>query len=156
MMFHRLMWTHFVYYILAIRLFLSLSLNLTSHFSNFADFRQLQISNAWTKYYEILPAHTKTPHDTTHKIASLYFEFKYHFSTLQRKFRLLLNKGVHKEMLFMNNEIKFIEWRPVWIACLSYFLDPNMRGFLHSWMLLWSQTLVVNWLNYFFYIIPLE
>ena len=33
MMFHRLMWTNFVYYILDIRLYLSLSVNLTSHFS---------------------------------------------------------------------------------------------------------------------------
>ena len=41
MMFHRLMWTNFVYYILDIRLYLSLSVNLTSHFSNFADLRQL-------------------------------------------------------------------------------------------------------------------
>ena len=84
----------FVYYILAIRLFLSLSVDLTSHFSNFVAFRQLQILNARTKYYEILPAHTKTPHNTTHKITNRYFEFKYHFSTLQKKFRLLLNKGV--------------------------------------------------------------
>ena len=41
MMFHRLMWTNFVYYILDICLYLSLYVNLTSHFSNFADFRQL-------------------------------------------------------------------------------------------------------------------
>ena len=52
----------------------SLSLNLSSHFSNFADFRQLQIPNAHTKYYEILAAHSKTPHN--------------------KKIRLLLNKGV--------------------------------------------------------------
>ena len=80
-----------------------LSVNLiTSHFSNFADYRQLQIPNARTKYYEILPAHTKTTHDTTNKIVSLYFEFKYHYSTLQNKFRLLLNKGVdrHKYLYF--------------------------------------------------------
>ena len=79
---------------LDIRLFLSLSVDLTSHFANFADFRQLQILNARTKYYEILPAHTTTPHNTINKITNRYFEFKYHFSTLQKKFRLLLNKGV--------------------------------------------------------------
>ena len=94
MMFHRLMWTNFAYNILDIRLYLSVSMNLTSHFSNFAEFRQLQIPNAQTKYYEILPARTKTHHNTTHKIANWYFEFKYHFSTLQKRFRLLLNKGV--------------------------------------------------------------
>ena len=64
-------------------------------FSNFADFRQLQIPNARKKYYEILPAHTKTPHNKTHEIANRSFEFKYHFLILQNKFRLLLNKGVH-------------------------------------------------------------
>ena len=91
-MLHRLMWTKSFYYILAIRLFLSLPVDLTSHFSNF---RQLQIPNARTKYYEILLARTKTPHNTTHKITNRYCEFKYHFSTLQKKFRLLLNKGVY-------------------------------------------------------------
>ena len=85
---------NFVDYILAIRLFLSLYVNLTSHFSNFVGFRQLQIPNARTEYYEISPAYSRTPHNTTHKIASLYLEFKYHFLTLQKKFRLLLNKGV--------------------------------------------------------------
>ena len=67
------------------RLYLSLSVNLTSHFFfNFADLRELQTPNAQTKYYDILPAHIKTTHDTTHKIANQYFEFEYHFSTLQK------------------------------------------------------------------------
>ena len=74
----------FVYHILAIRLYHNLSVNLTSHFLYFADFRQQQIPNAGTKCYEILPAHTKTPHYTTHKIANRYFESEYHFSTLQK------------------------------------------------------------------------
>ena len=85
MMFRRLMWTNFVYYILDIRLYLSLSVNLTSHISNFADFRQLQIPNVRTKYYEIFPAHTKKTHNKTHRIANRYFEFKYHFLTLKKK-----------------------------------------------------------------------
>ena len=93
MMFHRLMWTNFVYYILEIRLYLSLSVNLTSHFSNFADFRQLQIPNARTKYYEIVFAHTQTPHDKTHKIANQYFEFRYHFLTLQKKIPITFEQG---------------------------------------------------------------
>ena len=96
MMFHRLMWTNFVYYILDIRLYLSLSVNLTSNFSNFADFRHPQIPNTGTKYYEILLADTKTPHNTTHKIANRYIEFEYLFLTLRKKFRLLLNKGVDR------------------------------------------------------------
>ena len=76
---HRLMWTNFFYHILAIRFYISLSVNLTSHFSNFPDFRQLQIPNAQTKYYEILSAHIKIPHNATHKIAIRYFELKWHF-----------------------------------------------------------------------------
>ena len=86
MMFHRLMRTNFVYYILAIHLLLSLSVNLTSHFSNLADFRHLKTN-------EILPAHTKTPYNTTHKIASQYFEFRYHFLTLQKKFPITFEQG---------------------------------------------------------------
>ena len=131
MMFHRLTWTHFVYYILAIRLFLSLSMNLTSHFSNFADFRRLQISNASTKYYEILPDYTKTPHDTNHKIASLYFEYKYHFSTLQKKFRLLLNKGVN--MLFSH-------WVSLYV-CVIFHLMYSIFCRHRNWFVqyLWSM-----------------
>ena len=58
------------------RFYLSLSANLTSPFSNFADFRQLQITNAQTKYYDILAAHNKTPHNTTRKIPNRYIELK--------------------------------------------------------------------------------
>ena len=57
MMFHRLMWTNFVNYILAIHLFLSISVNSTSHFSNFTDFRQRQIPNTLTKFYLLIPRH---------------------------------------------------------------------------------------------------
>ena len=67
------------------RLYLSLSFNFTSHFSNFADLREIQTQNAQTKCYDILPAHIKTNHGTTHKITNQYFEFKYHFLTLQKK-----------------------------------------------------------------------
>ena len=58
MMSHRLVWTNFVYYILAIRPFLSLSVNLTSHF------RTLLISNNYryqtharniTRFYLLIP-----------------------------------------------------------------------------------------------------
>ena len=69
---------------------------LTPHFPNFADFRQLQISYAQTKYYEILTATMPIPRNTTRKIASWYIEFEYHLSTLQKHFRLLLKKGVYE------------------------------------------------------------
>ena len=39
-------------------------------FFNFADLTQLQTTNTQAKYCEILPAHIKTTHDTTHKIAN--------------------------------------------------------------------------------------
>ena len=74
----------FVYYTLDIRFYLSLSVNLTAHIWNFADLRQLQIPKAQTKYHEILLAHTRTPPNTTCKIANRYFELKYHFLTLQK------------------------------------------------------------------------
>ena len=34
--------------------------------------------------------------------------------------------------------------RPFWIACLSYFLGPNMCGFWHICMFTWSPNLVVD------------
>ena len=93
MMFHRLMWTNFFYYTLHIRFCISLSVNETSLFSNFADFRQLQISNAQTKYYEHLPAYTETHHNATRKITNWYFELKYHFLALQKKFAITFEQG---------------------------------------------------------------
>ena len=83
MMFHRLMLTNFVYYILAIRLY-QLFCQFNIEFFIFTDSRQQKIPNARTKYHEILLVHTKTPHNTTHKIVKWYFEFKYDFSTLQK------------------------------------------------------------------------
>ena len=140
MIFHRLMWTNFVYYFLAIRLFLSSSVNLTSHFSNFAEFRQLQIPNARMKYYEIWPAYTKTPHNTTHKIANLYFESKYHFLTLQKTFRLLLNKGVHFHKspvpkLIFHSRLDVILYEGGMITCLLALAAewiPTMGGLFHD------------------------
>ena len=55
--------------------YLSLTVILTSHFSNITYFRQQQQQNKPMKYYEILPTHT----ETTRKIANLYIEFNYHF-----------------------------------------------------------------------------
>ena len=67
--------------------------------------------------------------------------------------------GYTRKIFFMNNDIEFLnrERRTryslthfedhFWIACLSYFLDPNMCGFQFIWRVLWSQILVVNWQN---------
>ena len=59
---------------------------LTLDFSNFDDFRQLQIPNAKTitEYYVISTFDTETPYDTTHKIANWYIEFEYHLLALQK------------------------------------------------------------------------
>ena len=84
------------------------------------------------------------------------------------RYRMAKNSiGYTRKILFMNNNIKFrnIDWRTCYslvhlkiiLDCIpQLFLDPNMCGFLHIYMLLWFQNLVVNWQNYFFYIIPLE
>ena len=129
MMFHRLTRTNFVYYNLVIRFNICLSVNQTSHFSNFAHFRQLQIPNARTKYYEILPTHTETPHNTNHKIAYRYFEFRYHFVTLQKNIRLLLNKGVLTSELF---EIWWLEFSPYfhrkWMNAVRYRVSNSYTG----------------------------
>ena len=55
--------------------YLSLTVILTSHFSNITYFTQQQKQNKPMKYYEILLIHTETPRNTTRKIANLYIEF---------------------------------------------------------------------------------
>ena len=47
--------------------YLSLTVILTSHFSNIIYFRQQQQQNKPMKYFEILPTHTETPRNTTRK-----------------------------------------------------------------------------------------
>ena len=66
----------------------------------------------------------------------------------------------YKEIIFMNNDIKFltIEWRRPYpftnfkdrfgLRASVIFLDSNMCGFLFMCTLASSQTLVVNWQNY--------
>ena len=150
MMFHRLMWTNFVYYILDIRLYLSLSVNLTLHFSNFADFRQLQIPNARTKYYEILPAHTKTPHNTSHKIANRYFEFKYHFSTLQKKNRITFEQGCTCYIAASNLVPEYAFDVTEWHICSNRnnygiaIADEHYSKELDGWFILVISSLVQN------------
>ena len=85
MMFRRLIWIHFFYHFLAIRLYHEFLSQLNCHFSNITYFRQQQQQNKPMRYYEILPTHTETPRYTTRKIANLYIEFNYHFLTLQKK-----------------------------------------------------------------------
>ena len=107
MMFHRLTRTNFVYYNLVISFNLSLSVSQISHFSIFADFRQLQIPNARTKCYEILPTHTETPHDTNHKIANRYFEFRYmyHFCDITKKIPITFEQVCISDVQTLSNKI---------------------------------------------------
>ena len=93
------MWTKFVYCILAIRLFLSLSVNSTSHFSNFVDFRQLQIPNARniTKLYLLIPKHLIIQ---LTKLQFCILNLSTTFRHCRKKFRLILNKGVGTQFIF--------------------------------------------------------
>ena len=99
MMFRRLILIHFFYHFLAIRLYHEFLSQLNYHFDiaffNFSYFRQQQQQNKSMKDYEILPTQTKTPRNTTRKIANIYIEFNYHFFDIAKKFPLLLNRSVY-------------------------------------------------------------
>ena len=98
--------------------YLSLTVILTSHFSNITYFRQQQQQNKPMKYYEILPTHTETPRNTTRKIANLYIEFNYHFLTLQKKSHYFWT-GVYKTSTLC------------WICLCWVMLDPSI---LLNWL----------------------
>ena len=117
MMFRRLIWIHFFVtfglFVCITSFYLSLTVILTSHFSNITYFRQQQQQNKPMKYYEILPTHTETPRNTTRKIANLCIEFNYHFLTLRKKSHyfwtgvyLLLGELIHGwKFLFLEFQI---------------------------------------------------
>ena len=104
MMFRRLIWIHIFYhfwlFVCITSFYLSLTVILTSHFSNITYFRQQQQQNKPMKCYEIWPTHTEIPRNTTRKIANLYIEFNYHFLTLQKKSHYFWT-GVYKEKSMM-------------------------------------------------------
>ena len=61
-----------------------------------------------TKFYLLIPKHLIMQ---LTKLQSLYFEFKYHFLTLQKKIRLPLNKGVqNKNVSFINEHKRCYVW----------------------------------------------
>ena len=90
--------------------YLSLTVILTSHFSNITYFRQQQQQNKPIKYYEILRTHTETPRNTIRKVVNLYIEFNYHFLTSQKKIPLLLNRSVLKGPIV--NESSLVQVMP--------------------------------------------
>ena len=96
--------------------YLSLTVILTSHFSNITYFRQQQQQNKPMKYYEILPTHTETPRNTTRKIANVYIEFNYQFLTLQKKIPLLLNRSVQTHFLYNSFFMKEL----LYVSYMSY------------------------------------
>ena len=97
------------------------ALILTLELGNFADFTQLQIPNAQTKYYEILTTITETPHNTIRKITNWCIAFKYHLLTLQNKsdyFCTMVYGHIHT----------FIQiW--IYINCNSVVLPHNMVSY---------------------------
>ena len=112
MMFHRLMWTNFVHYILVIRPYICLSVLLIQRrilqtLLTLDNYRYQTHKWNITTFYLLIPKYhiiqlTKLQIDTLG-------EFKYHFSTSQNKFRLLLNKDVHLLVDFDRTTDCFVE-----------------------------------------------
>ena len=67
---------------------------LAARFSNITTFECSHRRDAITYTHDIFQTKCKRPHHATRKFSNLYIENKYHLLTLQKKFRLLLNKGV--------------------------------------------------------------
>ena len=67
---------------------------LVARFSNFITFECSHRRDAITYTHDIFHNECKRPHHATRQISNLYIENKNHLLTLQKKFRLLLNKGV--------------------------------------------------------------
>ena len=88
-MFQRLMWTNFFYYILAGRLYDESLSQVICHFdTGFFELCWHQITTDTKRTNKILQKFTcsfQTPRNTTRKIANRYFERIYHSSTLQKK-----------------------------------------------------------------------
>ena len=68
---------------------------LEARFSNLTEFESSHRHDAVTYPHDISQNKCKRPHYATRKISKLYIENRYHHLTLQKEFRLLLNKGVH-------------------------------------------------------------
>ena len=66
-----------------------------TRFSNLTKFECSHRRAAKTYTHDIFHDECKRPHHATWKIWNLCIENKYHHLTLENKFRLLLNKGVH-------------------------------------------------------------
>ena len=68
---------------------------LAARFSNLTIFECSHRRHVIAYTNDIFNNKCKRPHYATRKNSNLYIENKYHQLTLQKKFRLLLNKGVH-------------------------------------------------------------
>ena len=94
MMFHLLMGTTFVYYILAIYMYYTFLSPLLSFWHRIirtllilGNYRYQTRKGNITKF---LPAHSETPHNTTHKIANKHMEFKYYIFTSKKTLQYLI------------------------------------------------------------------
>ena len=110
----------------------------------FADFRLLQIPNAQTKCYEILPARSKTIHNITRKIANLCFEYKYFFLTWQKNIPTTFEQGCTLETWsticssFSPDRVARPIWSKAKVTHLCINIQNHMTFFVscHSYSLL--------------------
>ena len=102
---------------------------LTLHFSNFADFSQLQIPNAKMKYYETLITTIEGPKMPLAKLQIDIMNLDITFRHCKKKYRLLLNKGVRNLRLPFHH-ICLIFSRSKFNICVRWdmvFLEPMHR-----------------------------
>ena len=92
---------------------------LAARFSNITKFECSHRRAIVTYSHDIFHNEYKRPHHATWEISHLYIENKYHHLTLENKFRLLLNKGVH-----IMHRLRFlceIRFKPeLWRDCQFY------------------------------------
>ena len=98
-----------------------------------------------TKYYEILPAHTEKPHNTTGKIANRYVELRSAtFWHCKIRSRLLLNQEpLPRPMLTLIYVAVWYQWVPM-IWC--YPLDPMyyLPDYLYDISTVWLAQILIS------------
>ena len=99
---------------------------LEARFSNLTEFESSHRHDAVTYPHDISQNKCKRPHYATRKMSKLYIKNKYHHLTLQKEFRLLLNKGVHGNVwsakhTTIKNVFKIINCRKFFRQLTSHF-----------------------------------
>ena len=110
---------------------------LAARFSNLTKFECSHRRDTITYTHDIFHNKCKRPHHATRKISNLYIENKYHHLTLQKKFRLLLNKDVnwtkYRRVVFYPTEnclslsiyIYYIYIYIQWSLCCLYMIKQR-------------------------------